>query len=83
MKRHLVDAREMEHPEPLRISIECLKEMNAKDYFYMLNKKNPIPLLEMANEKGFLHLSHQDEQGIWHILITKNPTLSLKELLDV
>jgi len=83
MKRHLVDAREMEHPEPLRISIEHLKNMDSEDYLYMLNKKNPIPLLEMANEKGFLHLSHEDENELWHILITKNPKLNLKELIDV
>lgn len=83
MNKLLLDAREMEHPEPLQIGMKHLKVMSSKDYFYMLSNKNPIPLLDLATEKGFFHLSHQDEKELWHIIITKNQTVTLKELLDV
>jgi TusA-related sulfurtransferase len=83
MKKILIDAREMQHPMPLQISINHLKKMDNSEYLYMLNQKNPIPLLEVAEEKGFSHLSHQDHEGTWHIIITKNQSVELKGLLDV
>jgi len=49
----------------------------------MLNRKNPIPLLEIAKGRGFQYLSHQDSNEIWHIIITKNKSIELKGLLDV
>jgi len=83
MKKLLVDAREMEHPMPLQISMNHLKKMDNSEYLYMLNQKKPTPLLEVADEKGFTHLSHQDNNGTWHIIITKNQTIELKGLLNV
>lgn len=83
MNKILLDGREMEHPAPLQIGMKHLKVMSSDDYFYMLNNKNPIPLLDVATEKGFFHLSHQDKDGLWHIIITKNKSINLKDLLDV
>ena len=60
MKKFFLDAREMAHPEPFQISLKYLKEMSNEDYFYMLNTKEPIPLLELAHDKGFKFLTHQD-----------------------
>jgi len=79
----LLDVRELAHPEPFVISVSHLKEMAKEDYIYILNNKNPIPLLQLAKEKGFSTLSFEDRKNIWHILITKNKTKNLKELLDV
>jgi len=77
-----LDAREMEHPEPLTKSVEHLQSMNQDSYLYMINQKNPIPLLEIAKNNGFQTLSHEDNEGIWHILISKK-ACDLKEYLDV
>ncbi len=79
----MLDVRELAHPEPFVISVSHLKEMAKEDYIYILNNKNPIPLLQLAKEKGFSTLSFEDRKNIWHILITKNKTKNLKELLDV
>ena len=83
MTKILLDAREMEHPLPLQLAMKHLKEMSQTEYLYMIHRKNPIPLIEIAKEKSFSYLEHRDEAETWHILISKNPTLPLKELLDV
>ncbi len=83
MNRVFMDAREMEYPKPLQISLSHLQSMTNDEYLYMLNIKKPIPLLEIAKEKGFSYITHQDSSEIWHILISKNREVSLEELLDV
>ncbi len=83
MKKFFLDARELAHPEPLRISLEYLKEMSEKDYFYMLNVRKPIPLLELAKGKGYRLFTHEDNNKNWHIIISKNYQQNLEELLDV
>ena len=83
MEKFFLDARELAHPEPLRISLEYLQEMSNRDYFYMLNIREPIPLLELAKEKGFKLFTHKDNNENWHIIISKNSQQNLEELLNV
>ena len=83
MRRISLDAREMEHPIPLQLALNHLQSMKNDDYLYMIHRKEPIPLIEVAKEKRFAHLTHQDKNRNWHILICKNPTVDLEELLDV
>ena len=71
----------MEHPEPLTKSVAHLQSMNQETYLYMINQKNPIPLLEIAKNNGFQTLSHKDNKGIWHILFSKNSS-DLRGLLE-
>lgn len=78
-----LDARDMEHPIPLQLALESLKSMSQEEYLYMLHRKKPIPLIELAKEKGFVCLVEQDNKEIWHILISKNQETKLEELLDV
>jgi hypothetical protein len=73
----------MEHPQPLQISLSHLQSMSTEQYLYMINIRKPIPLLEIAKEKGFVYFTHQDSTEIWHILISKNAEALLEELLDV
>jgi hypothetical protein len=72
----------MEHPQPLTQAVAKLQEMKEDAYLYMLNRKNPLPLLEIAKNNGFHTLSHEDSEGIWHILISKK-SCHLEEFLDV
>jgi hypothetical protein len=83
MDKIFLDAREMEHPEPLKSSLSYLKSMLESSYLYMLNIRKPVPLLEIAKERGFNCFTYQDSSQIWHILISKNSKISLEELLDV
>ena len=83
LKKIFYDARDMEHPVPLEHSIRVLRELNETNYYYMLHRKNPIPLLDLAKEHHLQYISYEDNDGNWHILITKNQTIDLNDYLDV
>ncbi len=83
MKRIVFDARELEHPQPLEEGVRHLAEMDHESYLHMIHRKNPVPLLQIAQKQGCQTLSYENADGIWHILITKNPTINLQELRDV
>lgn len=83
MKKILLDAREMEHPEPLRLALKDLMSMDDESYLYMIHRKKPIPLIEIAKDKNFAQFIHEDAKGTWHILISKNLEASLEDFLDV
>ncbi len=77
-----LDAREMEHPKPLEQAMKALRSLNDENYFYMLHRKNPIPLIDMASEQHFQVLNHEDAAGNWHILIARTADINLSELLE-
>jgi len=83
LKRISLDARELEHPIPLERAIHALRELKEGNYFYMIHRKNPIPLIDLAKEQNFNVLSREDNEGVWHILIAKDTTINLSELCDV
>ena len=83
MKKILLDAREMEHPKPFEHAIRHLQTMEKEQYLYMLNQKRPVPLLELAKDKGFFYATKQDVKEHWHIIISKESSVNLKELFDV
>ena len=78
-----LDARELEHPIPLERAIAAIRELGEGNYFYMIHRKNPIPLIELAKEQGFSVLNKEDAQGTWHILIAKDRSFNLEALCDV
>ena len=82
MTRYWLDARNMEHPEPLERSISILRELDRNGYLYMLHRKEPAPLLALAREHRLNYLSRCDKEGEWHILITPNREADLASLLE-
>ena len=82
MVKIFLDAREMEHPEPLVQAVEHLKTMDEDSYLYMLNHKKPSPLLEIAKNNGFYGFSYEDDARIWHIMIAKRE-LDFEALLEL
>jgi TusA-related sulfurtransferase len=83
LKEITLDARELEHPKPLELAMKALRELNKENYFYMIHRKKPIPLLDLAREQNLQLLNKEDSQGDWHILICKNPNVDLSEFLRV
>jgi len=81
LKKILLDARELAHPEPFTICVNHLKTMDSEAYLYMINNINPTPLLEIAQKQGYHFHTHEDENNIWHIIISKN-TCDLKTLVE-
>lgn len=82
MKKIELDARDLEHPVPLQLALNHLQQMKKSEFLYMVHRKNPIPLLEVAKVKGYSYLSREID-GVWHILISKKRDINLEELLDV
>ncbi len=78
-----LDAREMEHPIPLERAMQALRELDAHNYFYMIHRKNPVPLVDLATEQGLNVLCHEDAHHTWHILISRDPSLDLERLCHV
>ena len=83
MRRISLDSRELEHPKPLEMAIDILKSLDKDSYMYMLNRRNPIPLINLASTQNFKTLSKELAPNQWHILITPNTEVSLEEFLDV
>ncbi len=83
MRKVGIDTRELAHPEPFEMAIKVLRELHVDSYLYMLNNKNPIPLLDLAQEHGYRTLSQENSAGDWEIVITKNKDIVLKDLLSV
>jgi len=83
MRKLGIDTRELAHPEPLEMAIKILQQLNEDTYLYMLHTKNPIPLLDLAQEHGYRTLSQENSVGDWEIVITSNKDVVLKDLLSV
>ncbi|MEA1954309.1 MAG: DUF2249 domain-containing protein [Campylobacterota bacterium] len=81
LEKIALDARELEHPKPLELSMKALRTLDDKNYFYMIHRKNPVPLLDLAEEQNFYTLTKEDSQGNWHILIAKDANISLDQLI--
>ena len=83
MKKISIDTRTLEHPQPLVEATKILQGLDDDTYLYMLHRKNPIPLLDLAKERGYAVLSKEAKEGEWHILIAKDPTIALEAFLGV
>lgn len=81
MIEHFLDARELEHPEPLERAIDILKSLDENSYFYMFHRKEPIPLIALASEHNLNYISKCDESSNWHIIISPNSKQSLEKLI--
>jgi len=81
LKKIALDARELEHPKPLELSMKALQELDEESYFYMIHRKNPIPLIDLASEQNYQIINHEDNEGNWHILIAKNKDIDLHTFL--
>ncbi len=82
LKKIELDARELEHPKPLELAMKALRELDDNNYFYMIHRKNPIPLIDLASEHNFKFLNREDENGTWHILICKTHDIDLNQLVS-
>lgn len=77
-----LDARELEHPKPLEISMKILHSLDDTSYLYMVHRKNPVPLLEFAKGLDLQTVCREDPQHTWHILISPNQNIDLQTYLS-
>lgn|GEM_PF-349888 len=81
MRRFLLDAREMLHPEPLEKAIAILRGLDGNSYLYMLHRMNPVPLVALANDYSLNWISKEVDE-VWHILISPNQNINLEQFID-
>ncbi len=81
MKEIFLDARNLEHPEPLEKAISILKHLNDKSYFYMLHRREPTPLLALASEHNLNFVSKLAQDNNWHIIISPKKDINLEQFI--
>ncbi|WP_345987809.1 DUF2249 domain-containing protein [Sulfurimonas sp. HSL1-2] len=77
-----LDVRIFEHPVPLEKAIAAFAALTQGEVLHMIHRKNPLPLFDILGKQGGRYRSYEDENGIWHILIARDPAVDL-ESLDV
>lgn len=75
-----IDAREMEHPIPLELTIEAFKKLKGSEIIHLIHRREPLPLFEILTKNGGFYLSRETIEGVWHIHITRDPNLNLEAL---
>ncbi len=81
MNKIVLDSRKMQHPEPLEKATDILNNLKDGDYLYMINNKNPMPLFPIAEARGLVSVS-VEEDNIWHIIISANRDIDLSSLVE-
>lgn len=74
----LLDTREFDHPIPLEMAVETFKKLQNDDVIHMIHRREPLPLFEIIVKNGGRYLSFANDEGIWHIYITRGPSIDLE-----
>ena len=64
----LLDASELEPPEPLQRAIEILKQLAPGQYLRMLHRRLPNPLFDACDQLGIEYRHFPGEQVSWIVL---------------
>lgn len=75
-----LDVRHLEHPLPLEQAVDAFKVLSSGELLHMINNKNPLPLFEIIQKQSGFFRSFEDEEGIWHILLTRDPMIDLNQI---
>ena len=82
MTKIYIDTRELSHPKPMEMAMKILQTLEKNSYLYMLHKREPHPLIDLAKENNFKVLRKEDKKNNWHILISHNLDINLDDYLD-
>ncbi|MCX6072830.1 MAG: DUF2249 domain-containing protein [Campylobacterales bacterium] len=74
-----LDVQEFDHPVPLEMTIDAFKKLTGSEVLLMIHRREPIPLFEIITKNGGFYRSMQVNENLWHIFITRDPTLDLGE----
>ena len=75
-----LDAREMNHPEPLERSMDVFKWMDGDDVYKLVIHRKPQPLLMIAERFGIRYEACEVGEREWHVYFTKSPEVDLAAL---
>lgn len=74
----LLDTRELDHPIPLEMAVDAFKNLSGSEVIHMIHRREPLPLFVIISKNGGRYLSFEDQNGTWHIYITRDPALDLE-----
>lgn len=78
----LLDTRELDHPVPLEKAAAAFRALEEGEVIHMIHRREPLPLFEILAKNGGRYRSVQKGENLWHIFITRTPSIDL-EALDV
>lgn len=65
----LLDASELEPPEPLVRALAALDNLQPGEYLRLLLRREPFPLYALLDEDGYLHLGRRGEDSLFEVYI--------------
>ena len=65
----VIDAREMEPPEPMVLTLEALDTLGPDDRLLLILTREPYPLYRALQSRGFTHKTDITPQGTVEILM--------------
>ena len=65
----LINASEMEAPQPFEEVLKRVKELQPDEYIHMLHRKQPLPLVQLLEENGYAIIIREGQSTPWEIFI--------------
>lgn len=66
-----LDNRGLEPPEPMMRTLAALEELAVGETLSIINDRRPMFLYEQLEEKGYKHVTTEQDDGSFMITITK------------
>ena len=65
----LINASEMEAPQPFEEVLKRLKTLQPDQYIHMLHRKQPLPLVQLLEQNGYVVSMREGQTIPWEIFI--------------
>ncbi|MDP1784047.1 MAG: DUF2249 domain-containing protein [Sulfuricurvum sp.] len=74
----LLDTRGLDHPIPLETAFQAFTKLHGSEVLHMIHNREPLPLFDIIANNGGRHYAYVDDDGAWHILITRDGDVDLE-----
>jgi len=79
-KQVLLDATELEHPEPLESSVAIIGTLKRGEYLHLITKRRPVPLLQICESNGFAFAEHVESNSKYHTLVATDSSIEVENI---
>ena len=69
MPERVLDARWLEPPEPMELTLDAIDSLEPGDHLRLLIHRTPYMLFPILKEWGFSYQSHSNDDGTFEVLI--------------
>lgn len=67
----LLDNRGLEPPQPMMRTLAALEDLDRGQTLVIINDRRPMFLFEQLDERGYLYLTEQQEDGSYKVTISR------------